>query len=58
MPGKNYRKGVTLIEAVRMFDDEDVVEQMFIELVGLTSSLPKVWLNRHSRTSYSKAPTV
>ena len=31
MPGKNYRKGVTLIEAVRMFDDEDVVEQMFIE---------------------------
>ncbi len=31
MAGKSYRKGITLIEAVRMFDDEDAVEEMFIE---------------------------
>lgn len=31
MAGKSYRKGMTLVEAVRMFDDEDTVEEMFIE---------------------------
>lgn len=31
MAGKSYRRGITLIEAVRMFDDEDAVEDMFIE---------------------------
>ena len=31
MPGKDYRKGMTLIQAVQMFADERVVEDMFIE---------------------------
>ena len=30
-PGKHYRKGLTLIEAVRRFSDEAAVEQEFIE---------------------------
>ena len=32
MPGKDYRKGITMVEAVRIFDDEDAVEGMFIEV--------------------------
>ena len=31
MPGKDYRKGMTLIEAVEVFKDEAAVEQLFIE---------------------------
>ena len=31
MAGKNYRKGLTLVEAIRMFDDKDAVEDLFIE---------------------------
>ncbi len=30
-PGKHYRKGMTIIEAVREFADEDKVERMFVE---------------------------
>ena len=30
-PGKAYRKGLTLVEAVQLFSDEDAVERMFIE---------------------------
>ena len=31
MPGKHYRKGMTLVEAVQLFSDESAVEQLFIE---------------------------
>ncbi len=31
MPGKDYRKGMTLIEAVAVFNDEPTVERLFIE---------------------------
>ena len=31
MPGKDYRKGMTLVEAVKMFADERAVEDLFIE---------------------------
>ena len=30
-PGKSYRKGITLVEAVQRFSDEAAVEKMFIE---------------------------
>ena len=30
-PGKHYRKGMSLIDAVREFDNEEAVEQMFVE---------------------------
>ena len=30
-PGKHYRKGISLIEAVQQFSDEEAVEGMFIE---------------------------
>ena len=30
-PGKHYRNGITLIEAVQRFSDEDAVEKMFVE---------------------------
>ena len=29
-PGKAYRKGITLVEAVQLFSDEEAVEEMFI----------------------------
>ena len=31
MPGKDYRKGMTLVEAVKMFADERAVEDLFID---------------------------
>ena len=31
MPGKSFRQGITLIEAVKQFDDEGAAEVMFIE---------------------------
>ena len=30
-PGKHYRKGMTLVEAVKQFSDESAVERMFID---------------------------
>ena len=30
-PGKHFRKGLTLMEAVKLFSDEELVENMFIE---------------------------
>ena len=30
-PGKSYRRGITLIEAVKMFDTEEKAEAWFIE---------------------------
>ena len=30
-PGKHYRNGMSLVEAVRAFDDEIAVERMFID---------------------------
>ena len=31
MPGKSFRQGITLIEAVKQFGDEEAAEVMFIE---------------------------
>ena len=31
MPGKSYRKGITLLEAIQQFSDEAAVERMFID---------------------------
>ena len=31
MPGKSYRRGITLIDAIQRFSDEATVERMFIE---------------------------
>ena len=31
MPGKSYRRGITLIDAIQKFSDEATVERMFIE---------------------------
>ena len=31
MPGKSFRQGITLIEAVKQFGDEEAAEMMFIE---------------------------
>ena len=31
MPGKSFRQGITLIEAVKQFGDEEAAEEMFIE---------------------------
>ncbi len=31
MPGKSYRQGISLVEAIQQFSDEAAVEQMFIE---------------------------
>ena len=30
-PGKHYRQGISLVEAVRQFDDEAAVERLFVE---------------------------
>ena len=57
-PGKHFRKGITLVDAVRRFSDEDAVEKMFVSTRWPNGvSCPKCGsLNIQERTTRKTQP--